>query len=56
MIFPSLRFFVLESLLIGIPAVLGCFATADGHISDDYALITARSGWMPMIFMTRVRL
>src|SRR5690242_17290803 len=26
------------------------------HICDDYALIAARSGGIPMIFMTRVRL
>ena len=26
------------------------------HVGGDYALIAARSGWTPMMFMTRVRL
>src|SRR2546428_8560849 len=26
------------------------------HVCDDYALITAMSGWTPKMFMTRVRL
>jgi hypothetical protein len=26
------------------------------HGGDDYALIAVMSGWMPMMFMTRVRL
>ena len=26
------------------------------HSGDDYALIADRSGWTPMMFMTRVRL
>jgi hypothetical protein len=26
------------------------------HVCDDYALIAARTGWTPMMFMTRVRL
>ena len=26
------------------------------QIGDDYALIAARRGWTPMMFMTRVRL
>jgi hypothetical protein len=47
--------FRLEVLLKRIPAVLGGSATADGR-SEDYALITAMSGWTPMMVMTRVRL
>ena len=26
------------------------------HVCDDYALIAASSGWVPKMFMTRVRL
>jgi hypothetical protein len=49
--------FGLEVLLKRIPAVLGGSATADEpHVCDDYALITAMSGWTPKMFMTRVRL
>jgi hypothetical protein len=32
----------------------GCATGCGAHISDDYALIAARSGWTPMMFMTRV--
>jgi hypothetical protein len=50
-------FFVLESLLFGMPALPVGSATADGRMSaGSYALIAARSGWTPMMFMTRVRL
>jgi hypothetical protein len=45
--------FGLEVLLKPIPAVLGGSRT---RVCDDYALITAMSGWTPKMFMTRVRL
>ena len=32
------------------------FNSRQPHVGGDYALITATSGWMPMMFMTRVRL
>ena len=41
---------------MGVPAVLGGLGGGRTHIGDDYALIAARSGWMPRMFMTRVRL
>ena len=47
--------FVLESPLIGMPAILCGFCNSRRtHIGGDYALIAAISGWMPMMFMTRV--
>jgi hypothetical protein len=50
-------FFVLEALLIEIPAVLLGSATADERMPlGGYILIAAMSGWTPMMFMTRVRL
>ena len=49
--------FCLEVLLKRVTAVLGGSAMADGCVAaGDYALIAARSGWTPMMFMTRVRL
>ena len=49
--------FCLEVLLVQIPTVLGRFCNdRRTHVSDDYALISAKSGWTPMMFMTRVRL
>jgi hypothetical protein len=43
-------------LLMSVPHRLGrvCKGTKDVYV--DYALIAARSGWTPMMFMTRVRL
>jgi hypothetical protein len=51
-------FFVLESLLFGMRALSGGSATQqmDCMSAGSYALIAARSGWTPMMFMTRVRL
>jgi hypothetical protein len=55
--FPGLPAFVgLEVLLMGVPAVLGVRSGRGTHADDGYALIAARSGWMPRMFMTRVRL
>ena len=49
------RFVGLEVLLMGFrPSWEGLGRRT--HIGDDYALIAARSGWMPRMFMTRVRL
>ena len=39
-----------------VPAVLGVRSGRATHADDDYALIAAMSGWMPRMFMTRVRL
>jgi hypothetical protein len=40
-----------------LPAALGGFCDRiRAHVGDDYALIAAMSGRMPMMFMTRVRL
>jgi hypothetical protein len=47
--------FRLEVLLMRIPAVRFCNSRRR-HVCDDYALIAARSGWVPMMFITRVRL
>ena len=40
--------------LLKLPEVLGGLETA--RRTGGYARIAARSGWMPMMFMTRVRL
>jgi hypothetical protein len=41
----------------GIPANIEGFRNSGRpHGGDDYALIAVISGWMPMMFMTRVRL
>jgi hypothetical protein len=32
------------------------FDSGRPHVGDNYARITARTGWTPMMFMTRVRL
>ena len=50
-------FSLLEMLVTRVPAVLGVFADVRWtHVGDGYALIAARSGWTPMMFITRVRL
>jgi hypothetical protein len=56
-ILPSLGFFLPEVLLMpdaGPSRAL--LQQAQKSICDGYALIAAMSGWMPMMFMTRVRL
>ena len=56
-VFSGLRALVgLEVLLMRVAAVLGVRSGRGTHIGDDYALIAARSGWVPMMFITRVRL
>jgi len=47
------RLFRLLALLMRTPAVLD---SRQPHVDGDYALIVARSGRTPMMFMTRVRL
>jgi hypothetical protein len=47
--------FCLEALLIGVSAVLGGVCNSRRtHVGEDYALIAAISGLVPMMFMTRV--
>src|SRR5262249_12739635 len=48
--------FLLEVLLMRNPAILGALRQETAHVCDDYAVIAARSGWTPMMFMRRVRL
>jgi hypothetical protein len=56
MFLPSLATFRPEACLIESSAVLAACNSRRIHICADYALIAASSGWMPMMFMTRVRL
>jgi hypothetical protein len=49
--------FCLEVRLMRIPTNIERFRNSGRpHGGDDYALIAVMSGWMPMMFMTRVRL
>jgi hypothetical protein len=42
---------------MGIPAVRGSSNNSGRRrLAANYALIAAKSGWTPMMFMTRVRL
>ena len=49
-------FFGLEVLLTRVPVVLGVCSGGRRRVGDDYGLIATRRGWMPRMFMTRVRL
>ena len=39
-----------------VATVLGVRSGRGTHADDGYGLIAAKSGWMPRMFMTRVRL
>jgi hypothetical protein len=46
----------MAALVMRISAVFGGSSRQKKGFCDYYALIAAMSGWIPMMFMTRVRL
>ena len=56
-VFPGVTTFPTVGAVDAVSSHPGRFCNSrQTHVWGDYALITAMSGWTPMMFMTRVRL